>query len=247
MAPTPGRLPALVPTGLPPITPPPGISVGPSLPAPVPTTGAGTTPPTSGGGGGCGFFDVTCHITSAIGGWLAGLVTSALNPILDLLGRTVLATPDVTGGKIAAVWGLVAGIANALVVLLVSLLGLRHSIGEEPHSNDTVNAALVLEGRVSTYESALHAYLLTTNRGFLASLEQARHQLPPAHAQLAALVAGDGEERRRVAATWAAVESYVEDYATPLVNIAQISPDAARSSVGRLSIITASSSRAGAA
>ena len=79
-------------------------------------------------------------------------------PVLPrtLVGRIV-------GGSLVA-----AVVASAaLVVLLVSLFGLRHSIGEETHSNDTVNAALVLEGRVSTYESALHAYLLTTNRGLL--------------------------------------------------------------------------------
>ena len=74
-----------------------------------------TTP----GSGGCGFFDVTCHVTSAIDGWFRDLVTSALNPVLDLLGRTVLATPRVTVGKVAVLWGITAGIANALVVLFV--------------------------------------------------------------------------------------------------------------------------------
>jgi signal transduction histidine kinase len=142
-----------------------------------------------------------------------------------ILPRTLVGR--IVGGSLVA-----AAVASvALVVLVVSLLGLRHSIGEETHSNDTVNAALVLEGRVSTYESALHAYLLTTNRGFLVSLEQARRLLAPAHALLDALVAGDPEERVRVAGTWAEVQSYLRDYADPLVTIARIDPDAARSSV----------------
>jgi hypothetical protein len=62
---------------------------------------------------------VSCHITQAIDGWFAGLVTSALNPTLALLGRSVLATPVVTTGRVADLWGVAAGIANALVVLLV--------------------------------------------------------------------------------------------------------------------------------
>ncbi len=97
---------------------PPGIQVGPTLPASAPSTSPGGSV-SAGSGSSCGFLDVTCHVTSAINSWFRDLVTSALNPILRLLGRTVLATPDVTGGKVAELWGITAGIANALVVLLV--------------------------------------------------------------------------------------------------------------------------------
>ena len=97
---------------------PSGIEVGPPLPAGTPSATPG--PSVSGGTGqSCGFFDVTCHVSAAIDGWFRDLVTSALNPILALLGRTVLSTPEVTGGKVAVIWGITAGIANALVVLLV--------------------------------------------------------------------------------------------------------------------------------
>src|SRR5206468_10538453 len=67
----------------------------------------------------CGLIDVGCHVNAAIDGWLRALVTAALDPVLDLLGRTVLATPDVTSGTVATVWGVTAGVANALVVLLL--------------------------------------------------------------------------------------------------------------------------------
>ena len=98
---------------------PPGIQVGPSLPGAVPTATAGApgTPGTASQG--CPLIDFTCHVQAAIDGWFVSLVTSALNPVLGLLGRTVLATPDVAGGKVAVVWGVTAGIANAAVVLLV--------------------------------------------------------------------------------------------------------------------------------
>lgn len=99
---------------------PPGIEVGPPLPS-APARGApgGSLSTGSDSGGGCGFFSVSCHITQAIDGWFAGLVTSALNPTLALLGRSVLATPRLTTGRVADLWGVAAGIANAVVVLLV--------------------------------------------------------------------------------------------------------------------------------
>ena len=99
-------------------TAPPGIGVGPNLSGGAPSATPGSSI-SAGGSQSCGFFDVTCHVTSAIDGWFRDLVTSALNPVLALLGRTVLSTPDVTGGKVTLIWGITAGIANALVVLLV--------------------------------------------------------------------------------------------------------------------------------
>ena len=146
-------------------------------------------------------------------------MTTLLRP-QTLLGRIL------SGSVLSA---LVAGVA--LAVLLVSLLSLRRSIDQEAHSKDTVAAALVLESKVTDYESALHAYLLTTNREFLTSLQQARRALGPAHRRLATLVADDHAQRRRVADVWAVVGSYVQDYATPLVTIARLDPAAARGSV----------------
>ncbi|MGH3048613.1 MAG: sensor histidine kinase, partial [Gaiellaceae bacterium] len=121
--------------------------------------------------------------------------------------------------------------AAALAVLLVTLIGLRRSIDQETHSNDTVAAALILEGKVSSFQSALHGYLLTTNRRFLTSLVEARRELAPAHRRLAALVTDDRAERTRVAGLWTEVQSYLSDYANPLITIAGIDPNAARSLV----------------
>ncbi len=49
-----------------------------------------------------GLFDITGHITAAIDSWFSDLVTSALDPVLNVLGHTLLATPDVTA---QAGWG----------------------------------------------------------------------------------------------------------------------------------------------
>jgi hypothetical protein len=102
------------PVSIPPITLP-------ALPTGGPTTApTGPAPSTGGGGSHCGLIDVTCHVTAAINDWFSSLVSGALHPILGLLGRTVLATPNLTGsGQVVVLWGISAGIANAAFVLLV--------------------------------------------------------------------------------------------------------------------------------
>ena len=85
---------------------PPGIQVGPTN-----TTAPSTPAPGSGGSvsGGAqsspGLFDITGHIEAAIDSWFRDVVTSALNPILDLLGHTLLATPNVTAqSRVGQLW-----------------------------------------------------------------------------------------------------------------------------------------------
>jgi signal transduction histidine kinase len=142
-----------------------------------------------------------------------------------LLPRTLV-------GRIVGVSVVAAALAAAgLAMLLVSLLGLRSSIDHEAHSKDTVAAALVLQGKVADYESALRGYLLTSNRSFVGSLRESHEAVVRAEADLAALVAHDREESRRVGAVWREVQAYINDYAQPLVAIAKIDPVAARSSV----------------
>ncbi len=72
-----------------------GIEVGPSLPAPSsPATGGEVE---AGKASHPGFFDVGGKIEAAINEWFAGLVKDALNPVMVLVGRTLLSTPQVAG------------------------------------------------------------------------------------------------------------------------------------------------------
>ncbi len=109
-----------------------GVQVGPppsppsTAPATTTTTPATTTPgsePGSGAGAGPGspgIFDIAGRIRQAINDWFRDLVASALTPTLQLLGQSVLATPDMTGpGRVRDLWMVSAGLANALFVLLV--------------------------------------------------------------------------------------------------------------------------------
>jgi 3-keto-L-gulonate-6-phosphate decarboxylase len=64
----------------------------PSTPPPPSAHTTPTAPSTGGGGGGIVGW-ITSGITSAINSFFRGLVTAALDPLLDLLGKTLLTTP----------------------------------------------------------------------------------------------------------------------------------------------------------
>ncbi|GAA2039320.1 hypothetical protein GCM10009839_46550 [Catenulispora yoronensis] len=100
----------------------PGIGLGPGAATPtdtVPATGA-TGGNTSGGNSDPSFWDIPGQIEKAIDDWFASLVTDALNPVLSLLGSTVLSTPDVTTmPRVGAIWTTMALLANSFYVLFV--------------------------------------------------------------------------------------------------------------------------------
>ena len=84
-------------------------------PLPAPVTGTG----------GCGFLDFTCEVSSSITSWFAGLVKSAVNPLLTLIGQSALSTPQ--PGSIPAVhtmWATSLAVADACYVLLVLIGGI---------------------------------------------------------------------------------------------------------------------------
>jgi len=118
---------AVVATASPPTPTPsataPGITFpgapGPS-PAPSPSPSPSSPGSSGGGGGGPGIFDIPGQIQQAIDNWFASLVKAAINPVLALLGRTVLATPDITGQpRITQLWTAMAVLANTLYVLFI--------------------------------------------------------------------------------------------------------------------------------
>ncbi len=113
--------------------PPPGIELGP----PAADASAPPAPPEDpvvdgeADQGEPGLFDLGGRIEAAINDWFRGLVASALSPALELLGQTVLATPQVTGpGRVSELWGVSAGLANAFFVLF-ALVGGAVVMGHE--------------------------------------------------------------------------------------------------------------------
>jgi len=155
---------------------PPGIQVGPgNTTAPsVPAPGSGGT--VSGGSQPSpGLFDITGHITAAIDSWFRDLVTAALDPILTLLGHTLLATPNVTAqSRVGELWRMTEGIADAFLVLFV-LVGGAIVMGHETVQTRTaikdvlpriviagiaVNASLSLAGLAISTADSLSAAVL---------------------------------------------------------------------------------------
>ena len=71
-----------------------------------------------------GLFDIPGQIEAALDGWFRSVVTDALNPVLDVMGHTLLATPDVTNqSRVGQLWQMAAGIADACLVLFVLVGG----------------------------------------------------------------------------------------------------------------------------
>ncbi|MCK9921915.1 hypothetical protein MXD61_08460 [Frankia sp. AgPm24] len=131
---------------------PPAASPQPQAPAATPYTAPATPSPTftpqpspgpspdpeAGGGGGFslvpgwlrGLTDIPGKVADAINGWLASLATSALAPVMHLLGATVLSTEDVTTRPaIRQMWWDNIAIADALMLLVLTvgaLLAMSH-------------------------------------------------------------------------------------------------------------------------
>jgi hypothetical protein len=73
---------------------------------------------------GCGLFDVTCQITSSITGWFAGLIASAVNPLVNFIGSSALSTPQPSSiPAVGSLWQASLVIADACYGLLVVIGG----------------------------------------------------------------------------------------------------------------------------
>ena len=156
--------------GPPPVQVGPGGTTTPSTPAPGSggTVSGGTQPSP-------GLFDITGHIEAAIDDWFRSLVTDALDPVLTLLGHTLLATPNVTAqSRVGGLWRMAEGIADAFLVLFV-LAGGAIVMGHETFQTRTalrdvlprivvaavaVNASLGLAGLAISVADSLSAALL---------------------------------------------------------------------------------------
>ena len=157
-------------------TPGPGIQIGPPLPADQGQSGS-----TPGGQVDVGkeskpsWWDIPGRVRYGIDAWFRGLVTDALNPMLDLIGKTVLATPQVAGqGEVGQIWLISLGIADGLLVLFLLAAGALLMTNETLHSRyalkDAIprivvaavaaNASLSLSGQMISFANSLSAGFL---------------------------------------------------------------------------------------
>jgi hypothetical protein len=150
-----------------------GIQVGPPLP-PSPAPPGGHV--SAGGGSSHPFFlNIPGQINKAINDWFEGLAKDALNPTLDLVGKTILATPQVASQpRVAQLWQVALGIADALLVIFViagGVLVMSHETVQTRHALKDIlprlslgalaaNASLALSGQMIVLANALSSALL---------------------------------------------------------------------------------------
>ncbi len=148
----------------------PMIAASPSISIPNPFT-AGTSAVT-------GF--VVKGVTEAIDSFFSGLVKDALNPLLKLLGQTLLTTPNLsTLPRVGQLWGNSRDIAVAVYVLITLIAGLvvmahetvqtRYGIKEVlPRlvtAFVTANLSLVFATQAITFANAISGAVLAPGVG----------------------------------------------------------------------------------
>jgi hypothetical protein len=164
------------PTSGPPTSVPPGsgIQVG-----PLPAAGSGNA---SGGGPVNGdqashphFWDLPGRIRKSIDDWFKGLVLDALNPMLDLVGKSVLSTPQLaSNAQVAGLWQMSLIAADGLLVLFVLVAAglamsyetmqtqyaLKDLLRRLAFAGIVINASLSLCGQMISVSNALAAAFL---------------------------------------------------------------------------------------
>ncbi len=120
-------------------------------------------------------------------------------------------------------------ITVALTALVLAVSSLRHAITAEARAKDTLTSALRLQTATGELQSSLRGYLLTSGKRFQAPWVLALRQIEPAERDLDVRVAGDPALRSRVRALEAEIETYVSDYARPLIALVQQQPEIGRS------------------
>src|SRR6266511_1591218 len=125
-----------------------------------------------------GFFDLIGKVRYAISQWFSTLVTSALRPVFDFLGRTVFSTPPLAdNARIAKLWGFSLAIADALLLLLLlvgaGLVTIGGGLGSQLTAKELLprlvvaaiaaNVSLLLLRQMIELSNALSAAVLGTS------------------------------------------------------------------------------------
>jgi hypothetical protein len=98
---------------------------------------------------GCGLsLDPTCYVASAITSWFAGLVTSAVNPLVAWIGQTALSTPQ--PDSVPAVQGMwqsslaIVDVTYVLLVLIGGIIVMSHETLQTSYSAKEIAPRVVI-------------------------------------------------------------------------------------------------------
>jgi signal transduction histidine kinase len=122
-------------------------------------------------------------------------------------------------------------VTGTFAVLLIAMSDLKSSTNAQTRSKDVTTATLNLQRVVNQLELSLRAFTLSDNKHFVAQWRQAERDLAPAILGVEKLVVDQPREHKDVNRLAAQVEAFVREYGSPLIKIAALSPEAARSAV----------------
>lgn len=134
--------------------------------------------------------------------------------------------------RILALFGIFAVLlAVAFAFVLIALTDLRSATDEQVRARRVTAATLRVEQLFDTMEQTLRGFILTRNSLILQSWDRDRARLAVATGTLQRLLAAQPSLAPVAEALAAETDSYITDYATPLIAIAKQNPAAALSLV----------------
>jgi signal transduction histidine kinase len=139
------------------------------------------------------------------------------------------ATAPIVARVLGAIGVLALLVAGAFAFLLVALSNLQGSTNEQAVANRVTTAALRLERVVDELDQSLRGYVLTRNASIRRNWEAARRALPETISRLEREAAPQPRQAALVGSIATQVRSYVSDYGTLVLTIAEEDPAAARS------------------
>jgi hypothetical protein len=143
---------------------------GSGVPAPAVLTAASSS---------CGFFDVTCQIASSITGWFAGLIASAVNPLVNFIGSSALSTPQPS--SIPAVSSLqesslaIADACYGLLVLIGGIIVMSHETLQASYSAKEIAPRIVTGFIAANLSTILISRAIGISNGVSAALAEGGH------------------------------------------------------------------------
>jgi signal transduction histidine kinase/CHASE3 domain sensor protein len=138
---------------------------------------------------------------------------------------------DLTTRMLAASVVLAVLVGGVLALLVVTLLGFRHTAQRVRHSEEVIASANQLEKQLLDLETGERGFMLTRQQRFLEPWRSAGRQLPRGAAELRRLVADNPEQERRASGIARATRSYYLTWSVPILRLDRRDPAAATAKV----------------
>ena len=145
-------------------------------------------------------------------------------------GAEAAAGAPIVARIVAAIGVLAVLLCVAFAFVLFALSDLRRATDQQVEAKHVTAASLRIEQIVDQLEQSFRSFVFTRNELILATWDRARRDLPDATGALRPLLASQPGLAKLEGELAARIESYITQYATPLIPIAEESPSAALSS-----------------